>query len=224
MTRFLRLAACVIMMMTAGVLQAASIAECLQIEDDAKRLACFDAAARGPAMTSPSPPVPAPAPPTPAPVPLPADATADAAPAASAPATQQPPTPVPVPTSPVVVTGTQAAGRSAETVPAAAPAAQTGVIDPHSDQYDDLFGLENELINKGTQEIQSRIINEFVGWDEDTVFELENGQVWIQSDNNTTFVYRGEPSPVATVKKGYFGSYRLKVDGFNKNVRVKRVK
>ena len=103
--------------------------------------------------------------------------------------------------------------------PATEPAPVTGVS-----SYQDIFGLENQAAVKGIKKISSRIINDFDGWDGRTVFRLENGQVWVQKDVNSSLSWRGSSHPIATIKRKAFNSYLLKVEGVNKSVRVKRVK
>lgn len=90
--------------------------------------------------------------------------------------------------------------------------------------YQDLFGLENRAAVKGIKQVTSRIVSDFDGWDGKTVFRLENGQVWIQKDVNSTLTWRGSSHPVATIRRKTFNSYLLKVEGTNKSVRVTRVK
>lgn len=117
---------------------------------------------------------------------------------------------------------------SAEAVPApvSAPAEPATEPSPVSgvSSYQDLFGLENKAVAKGIKQIRSRIINDFDGWDGKTVFRLENGQVWLQKDVNSTLSWRGSSHPVATIKRKSFNSYLLKVEGVNKSVRVTRIK
>lgn len=70
---------------------------------------------------------------------------------------------------------------------------------------------------------QSRIVGEFSGWSGDTTFELENGMVWRQAENDR---FRLQPveSPMATITPGMFGSWRLSIEGHNRAVRVERIK
>jgi hypothetical protein len=70
-------------------------------------------------------------------------------------------------------------------------------------------------------QITSRIIGEFSGWNGRTVFELENGQVWQQSSNGLLIVKLTNPR--VTIKKATF-SYKLSVEGYNASVSVRRVK
>ncbi len=176
-----------------------SLADCAAINNSSARLACFDklAGASGQADTAPVAAVPAPA-----------------MPAAGSQAT--PPVPVasneatPIPVSAPITTSA---------APATEPTPVTGVS-----SYQDIFGLENQAAVKGIKKISSRIINDFDGWNGRTVFRLENGQVWVQKDVNSTLSWRGSSHPIATIKRKTFNSYLLKVEGANKSVRVKRVK
>ncbi len=88
----------------------------------------------------------------------------------------------------------------------------------------DQFGVERVEGAAGTDidEIQSRYVGEFTGWDGKTVFELENGQIWQQSGSGR-MTYR-VVNPMITIKRAFMGSYLLKVEGRNKSVRVKRIK
>lgn len=181
---------------------AESLADCAAINNSNARLACFDklAGASGQADTAPVAAVPAPA-----------------MPAASTQAT---------PPVPVASTETAPIPVSAPITTSAAPATEPTAVTPVTgvSSYQDLFGLENQAAVKGIKKITSRISNDFDGWDGRTVFRLENGQVWLQKDGNSTLSWRGSSHPIATIKRKAFNSYLLKVEGANKSVRVTRVK
>ena len=83
----------------------------------------------------------------------------------------------------------------------------------------DNFG---KVIESQTNEISSRIIGQFNGWDGDTEFNLENGQVWKQSGNGILKVSMNNPK--VTIEKGVFGGFNFSVEGYNSRVKVKRVK
>lgn len=80
------------------------------------------------------------------------------------------------------------------------------------------FGMENARTNQ--QSMTSRIDGEFRGWDGDTLFRLENGQVWEQIGSERVFfrAYR----PEVTITREMFG-YRMSVEGINARVQVKRI-
>jgi hypothetical protein len=205
---------------------AASFMECARIADDARRLACYDRLATelielGLAGQAGAPAAPAAAPPSSPPASPPASSpgtaaapavaavsggsgttASAAAPRAAAPASPTPP----------------AAPASA---PGPAPAASSAPKAPSASEAD--FGRER--IDGGDKsevdEIRSRYVGEFTGWDGKTVFRLENGQVW-QQVRSGRLAWRAD-SPMVTIKRGFFGSYRLSVEGVNKQVYVKRI-
>lgn len=73
------------------------------------------------------------------------------------------------------------------------------------------------------QPIRSRIVGTFTGWEGDTVFELENGMVWEQIDNKT-FVSREMENPEVEIQPGFFGSWRIQVEGYNTRAQVRRIR
>jgi hypothetical protein len=87
----------------------------------------------------------------------------------------------------------------------------------------DTFGLGNKITNQEPDEIQSMIEGEFTGWTGKTVFKLQNGQVWKQVDPSRKVVFKAT-NPKVSIRKAVFGSYRLKVEGLNSTVTVRRVK
>lgn len=96
-------------------------------------------------------------------------------------------------------------------------------------QGDDRFGLETvkDRVAKlfqgdAPKVIESRIPGDFKGWRGKTVFRLENGQVWRQTNPDTFVVHVRDPK--VTIRRGMFGSYLLKIDGYNSSVKVERIK
>ncbi|HKJ91355.1 MAG TPA: hypothetical protein VJ960_09510 [Oceanipulchritudo sp.] len=93
---------------------------------------------------------------------------------------------------------------------------------------DDRFGAE-ETIKRNVDRIRpepaaltARISGPFDGWDGDTVFRLDNGQVWKQVQRGKFSVRLDDP--VVRIEKGFLGAYFLSVDGFGSRVKVKRLK
>ncbi len=87
------------------------------------------------------------------------------------------------------------------------------------------FGNERKEVEKkeeGVSEIRSTITGDFKGWSGKTVFRLDNGQVWRQTDNKT--FYHRVKDPVVIIRRGVFNSFYLKVDGFGSKCKVERVK
>jgi hypothetical protein len=89
--------------------------------------------------------------------------------------------------------------------------------DPSADRR----GLEGKQASKDT--IVSRLVGEFTGWDSDTVFQLENGMIWKQSEKTDKYFVDSTTGPVVTIKAGMFNSWRLSVEGYNKSVQVDRI-
>jgi hypothetical protein len=69
--------------------------------------------------------------------------------------------------------------------------------------------------------IETQIQGEFEGWDGETVFKLDNGQIWQQSSYAYTYHYAYRPK-VLIYKSG--GVYKMKVDGVEDTIQVRRLK
>lgn len=124
--------------------------------------------------------------------------------AAPAPAMQAAPAPVPVPV--IVPSAPQSA--------AASSTSATGT-----------FGMDSMSPEQNTEtpkRIESRIVGEFNGWNGNTVFKLENGQVWQQAATGYYTDVRLENPPVV-IKKLLFG-YLLTLPGQGETVFVRRIK
>ncbi len=71
--------------------------------------------------------------------------------------------------------------------------------------------------------IETRISGVFTGWRGKTVFKLDNGQEWQQSESGQLFA--GEfTNPAVKVKPMMLGSWLMVVDGCGCSVRVQRIK
>jgi hypothetical protein len=71
------------------------------------------------------------------------------------------------------------------------------------------------------QEIVSVIQQPFKGWSGDTVFRLENGQVWQQRQRGN-YPYRGT-NPEVRITKNFMGFYKMELTENGKAVAVKRL-
>ena len=72
------------------------------------------------------------------------------------------------------------------------------------------------------QEIVSVIQQPFKGWSGDTVFRLENGQIW-QQRRSGNYAYRGS-HPEVIISKNFMGFFRMELVENGKAVQVKRIK
>ena len=86
----------------------------------------------------------------------------------------------------------------------------------------DQFGNERiAQVEDETDQITSRILGEFKGWSGYTKFQLENGQIWQQSSEGLLIVRINNPT--VSIKKSFFGTYNLNVEGVNSTVKVRRI-
>ncbi len=85
----------------------------------------------------------------------------------------------------------------------------------------DRVGLPPTASESGDR-VQSRLLGSFRGWSGNTVFRLENGQVWQQTGGGELAGVNLE-SPGVTIEKGVFGAWYLRVEGYNSRAKVKRV-
>jgi len=81
---------------------------------------------------------------------------------------------------------------------------------------------EDKDKDKDRTTITSKLVGTFDGWDGQSVFELENGQIWAQASKSKWHTREVE-EPVAVIEPGMFGTWRLHIEGFEKDCRVKRI-
>ena len=92
--------------------------------------------------------------------------------------------------------------------------------DEDEDEDEDKDKDEDEDEDRTT--ITSKLVGTFDGWDGQSVFELENGQIWAQVSKKKWNIKEVE-NPVAVIEPGMFGTWRLHIEGFDKDCRVKRI-
>jgi hypothetical protein len=108
----------------------------------------------------------------------------------------------------------------AEPASAASTAVATTVTEAEAEG--DQRGFRTEKAKEDRSPITSRIVGKFQGWDGETVFKLENGMIWEQADNDKFYIREVE-NPVAIIEPGIFGTWRLRIDGYNSKCRVERI-
>ena len=90
------------------------------------------------------------------------------------------------------------------------------------DESTETFGNERiAQVEDETNQITSRILGEFKGWSGYTKFQLENGQIWQQSSEGLLIVRMNNPTVI--IKKSFFGTYNLNVEGVNSTIKVRRI-
>jgi hypothetical protein len=111
---------------------------------------------------------------------------------------------------------------------ASSPAGPASAAVPGALQGEAAFGKDKEIHQAATvmlkvpDEIRSRIRGRFTGWTGRTTFHLENGQVWRQSEGGEFSILA--ESPEVVIRRGAFGTYFLRVDGYGTRTKVVRVK
>jgi hypothetical protein len=96
-------------------------------------------------------------------------------------------------------------------------------LENRNEEYTDTRGFENQALRDfDDSDVVSLIKGEFSGWSGDTVFELENGMIWQQNEAGTFYV-APTTEAVAVIDKGVFNTWRLKIQGYNRTISVKRL-
>jgi hypothetical protein len=72
--------------------------------------------------------------------------------------------------------------------------------------------------------VRSRALGKFHGWSGETVFRLENGQIWVQTDNTDSFWLPAMENPEVEIRRSAIGGWKLYLGGKSSWVRVRRVK
>ena len=72
-------------------------------------------------------------------------------------------------------------------------------------------------------EITTRITGNFTGWSGETVFRLENGQIWRQRLQGK-YRYSGPPNPEVRIHRNFLGFYMMTLVETDKSVGVKLVR
>jgi len=72
-----------------------------------------------------------------------------------------------------------------------------------------------------TDVIESQVAGDFNGWDGETIFKLTNGQIWQQVEYDYEYEYAFQPE--VTIYKAA-GGYKMKVEGMDDTIYVKRLK
>lgn len=70
--------------------------------------------------------------------------------------------------------------------------------------------------------LETKLANDFTGWERNTVFTLENGQRWRVQDG-TSYVGSTVRAPKAKIVPGVLGSFWLEIEGVSTRVKVKQV-
>ncbi len=95
------------------------------------------------------------------------------------------------------------------------------IVEDGSNKYLKVEGIDKLLpVRRVTDVIESNITGEFKGWDGNTVFHLDNGQQWKQSEYAYTYHYAYRPE-VIIYNTGT--EYLLSVEGMKDTISVRRI-
>lgn len=118
--------------------------------------------------------------------------------------------------------------QGATTRPGAPTAAKTGVAPAQVAVPEGYSLVKTDSVTKpkhddaDRSDVISEIEGPFSGWSGATIFRLRNGQVW-QQDDRTTLRLKERTGVSVRIKSGLMGNWRMKVDGSNQWVQVKRL-
>jgi hypothetical protein len=73
------------------------------------------------------------------------------------------------------------------------------------------------------EKFSTHLVGRFDGWEGQTVFTLDNGQVWKQAESGS-YSCPNIKNPEVTIKPMVLGSWLMYVQGCNQSVRVERIK
>jgi hypothetical protein len=112
--------------------------------------------------------------------------------------------------------------------PAVAPRAATAAphaVNPTPSWVGALLTLERMSQKTDQPEVLvSHLINDFDGWNGRTIFRLENGQVWVQVNNERYEHSAILPQVPVKIYPASVGTFWLEVEGVNPRCRIKPVR
>ena len=103
-----------------------------------------------------------------------------------------------------------------------APAAAAAPVGSAPGSAAERFGMESRDSRSMPERLESRLAETIEGWEPDTRFRFENGQVWQVVDGSRAYYGKLERPRVA-VSRGMLGSFYLQIEGVNQAPRVRRV-
>ncbi|MFC1688555.1 hypothetical protein ACFL0N_00110 [Pseudomonadota bacterium] len=113
--------------------------------------------------------------------------------------------------------------RSLATLDAPAGATASSTDEPGEDQRElKSEGDDEEQEEAERTTITSNLIGKFSGWDGQTTFKLKNGMVWVQADKDKFYI-KEIKNPVVIIEPAMFGTWRLQIEGYDENCKVKRI-
>jgi len=88
-----------------------------------------------------------------------------------------------------------------------------------------ILRIDNQEVREASKkfELLSRISGDFRGWSGETIFQLDNGQIWRQRLRGR-YTYTGPPNPEVRITRTWMGFYKLTVVETGRGVGVSPVR
>ena len=88
-----------------------------------------------------------------------------------------------------------------------------------------ILRVDNKEVQQANKdfELLTRISGEFTGWSGDTIFRLENGQLWRQRLPGR-HKYSGPPNPEIRISRNFMGFYKMTLVESGKSIGVKPIR
>ncbi len=85
--------------------------------------------------------------------------------------------------------------------------------------------VSNEEVKKADKnyEVVARLEDGFTGWEGETIFRLDNGQVW-QQRLDGRYPYRGPANPEVRISRNWLGFYRMTLVEAGRSIGVSRLR
>lgn len=101
-------------------------------------------------------------------------------------------------------------------------APRSGSYSPSATSEGSQDSAQSDIKNMERKTIVSRINGKFSGWDGQTVFRLENGMIWAQDDKHKFYTQELQ-NPTVTIEPSMFGHWKLTIEGYDDDCKVKRI-
>jgi len=72
------------------------------------------------------------------------------------------------------------------------------------------------------ESFHAKLIGNITGWNDSTVFRLDNGMVWEMAEKDTFYI-KEVKNPGVEIRSGMFNTWKLLIEGHNSSTRVKRI-
>ena len=109
-------------------------------------------------------------------------------------------------------------GAAAEPEPEPVAASTSASVTESAD-----VGLPSRAREKKWEQVTARLSDDFRGWDGNTVFILDNGQIWRQRVEGR-YHYRGPDNPEVVIKRNLLGFFQMTLVDKGRGVGVKRIR